>query len=168
MPVQHWLFLPKIHWRRDRLPTPVFLGFPCGSAGKESACDAGDLSLIPGLWRSPGEGKDYPLQYSDLENSMHCIVHWVEKSQTRLSGFHLQLRVLGTLVCIGHVLLTTAPRSKREQFHIQIRTLRPQRLTYSENHLLRNSKPWLSGSKGWAPSPRLPDHLARPHIKDKG
>jgi len=60
----------QIHWRRDGLPTPVFLGFPGGSAGKESACNAGDLSLIPGLGRSPGEGKGYPLQYSGLENSM--------------------------------------------------------------------------------------------------
>ena len=51
----------KIHWRRDRLPTPVFLGFPCGSAGKESACNTGDLASIPGLGRSPGEGKGYPL-----------------------------------------------------------------------------------------------------------
>ena len=50
----------KIHWRRDRLPTPVFLGFPCGSAGKESTCNAGDLGLIPGLERSPGAGKGYP------------------------------------------------------------------------------------------------------------
>ena len=56
--------------RRDRLPTPVFLGFPCGSAGKESTCNAGDLGLIPGLGRSPGEGNGYPLQYSGLENSM--------------------------------------------------------------------------------------------------
>ena len=47
----------KIHRRRDRLPTPVFLGSPCGSAGKESACDARDLGLIPGLGRSLGEGK---------------------------------------------------------------------------------------------------------------
>ena len=44
----------------DRLPTPVFLGFPYGSAGKESACNMGDLGLIPGLGRSPGEGKGYP------------------------------------------------------------------------------------------------------------
>ena len=49
-------------------PTPVFLGFPCGSAGKESACNAGGLGLIPGLERSPGERKGYPLQYSCLEN----------------------------------------------------------------------------------------------------
>ena len=55
---------------KDRLPTPVFLGFPCGSAGKESTCNAGDLGLIPGLGRSPGEGKGYLLQYSGLENSM--------------------------------------------------------------------------------------------------
>ena len=54
----------KIRWRRDRLPIPVFLGFPCGSAGKESPCNVGDLGSIPGLGRSPGEGKGYPLQYS--------------------------------------------------------------------------------------------------------
>ena len=63
----------KIPWRRDRLPTPVFLGFPGGSAGKESVCNAGDLGSIPGLGRSPGEGKGYPLQYSGLENSKECI-----------------------------------------------------------------------------------------------
>ena len=78
----------KIHWRRDRLPTPVFLGFPGGSAGKESACNAGDLGLIPGLGRSPGEGKGYPLQYSDLENSKDCVVHEVTKGRTQLSSFH--------------------------------------------------------------------------------
>ena len=63
----------KIPCKRDRLPTPVFLGFPCGSADKESACNEGDLGSIPGLGRSPGEGKGYPLQYSGLENSMDCI-----------------------------------------------------------------------------------------------
>ena len=54
----------KIPWRRERLPTPVFLGFPCGSAGKESTCTTGDPGLIPGLGRSPGEGKGCPPQYS--------------------------------------------------------------------------------------------------------
>ena len=54
----------KILCRRDRLPAPVFLGFPCGSAGKESDSNAGDLGLIPGLGRSPGEGIGYLLQYS--------------------------------------------------------------------------------------------------------
>ena len=63
-----------IRYRRDRLPTAVFLGFSCGSAGKESAHNAGNLGSIPGLGRSPGEGKGYPLQYSGLENSMDCIV----------------------------------------------------------------------------------------------
>jgi len=52
------------------------LDFPCGSAGKESGCNAGDLDLILGLGRSPGEGKGYPLQYSGLENSMDCISPW--------------------------------------------------------------------------------------------
>ena len=60
----------------------ILLGFPCGSAGKESACNVGDLDLIPGLGRSPEEGKGYPLQYSGLENSMDCIVHGVAKSRT--------------------------------------------------------------------------------------
>ena len=72
---------------RDRLPTPVFLGFPSGSAGKESACNAGDLGSISVLGRSPGEGKG-PHQYSGLENSMDCIVYGVAKSQTRLSDSH--------------------------------------------------------------------------------
>ena len=58
------------------------------SAGKESACNEGDLGSIPGLGRSPGEGKSYPLQYSVLENSMDYIVHGVAKSPTQLNNFH--------------------------------------------------------------------------------
>jgi len=65
-------------------------GFPGGSASKESACNAGDLGLIPGLGRSPGEGKGYSLQYSGLENPMDCIHHGVANSWTRLSNFHFQ------------------------------------------------------------------------------
>ena len=84
-------WIGKICWRRDRPPTPVFLGFPCGSAGKESFCNVGDLDLISGLGRSPGEGKGYPLQYTGLENSMGSIVHGVAKSQTRLRAFHFHL-----------------------------------------------------------------------------
>ena len=70
------LILPK---GRD-LTRLFILGFPCGSVGKESICDVGDLGLIPGLERFPGEGKGYPLQYSGLENSMDYT--WVPKSQT--------------------------------------------------------------------------------------
>ena len=51
----------------------MFLGFPGGSAGKASACNVGDLGLIPGLGRYPGEGKGYPLQYYGLENSFHGL-----------------------------------------------------------------------------------------------
>ena len=57
-------------------------GFPCGSTGKESTCNTGNLGSIPGLRRSPGEGKNYLLQYSSLENSMVCIVHGVTESRT--------------------------------------------------------------------------------------
>ena len=65
--------------------TPPFQckGLPCGSAGKESACNAEDLGLIPGLRRSPGERKGYPLQYAGLENSMDCIVHGLAKRHYR-------------------------------------------------------------------------------------
>ena len=65
--------------------------FPGGSDGKESACNAGDPGLIPGLRRSPGEGSGYPLQYSCLENSMdrgawQVAVHGVKNSWTQLSN----------------------------------------------------------------------------------
>ena len=58
------------------------MGFPGSSAGKESACNEGDLGLIPALGRSPGEGNGCPLQYSDLEKSMDYLVHGVAKRQT--------------------------------------------------------------------------------------
>ena len=64
-----------------------------GSAGEESTCNAGDLGSIPGLGRSPGEGKGYPLQYSGLENPMDCIGPGVTKSRTRLSDFKFQFSV---------------------------------------------------------------------------
>ena len=67
---------------------------PCGLAGKESVRNAGDLGSIPGLGRSPGEGKGYPLQYPGLENSMDCIIHGVAKSRTRLSDFHFHTKAL--------------------------------------------------------------------------
>ena len=62
-------------------------GFSDSLVDKESACNVGDLDSIPGLGRSPGEGKGYPFQYSGLENSMDCIVHEVSKSRTHLSFY---------------------------------------------------------------------------------
>ena len=81
------------------LSFPVALGFPAGSDGKESACNAVDLGLIRGWGRSPGEGNGYPLPlYSCLENSMdreawQAMVHGVAKSQTQMSNeyFHFIL-----------------------------------------------------------------------------
>ena len=66
----------------------MYLGFPCGSAGKQSTCHEGDLASIPGLRRSPGEGKSYLLQYPGLENSIDYTVHGFTKSQTGLSDSH--------------------------------------------------------------------------------
>ena len=72
------------------------MGFPGGSAGKESACNAGDPGLIPGSGRSPGEGNGHLLQYCCLENPVDrgawwAAVHGVTKSQTRLSDLTLSL-----------------------------------------------------------------------------
>ena len=88
----------KIPWRRDRLPTPVFWGFPGGSIGKDSACRAGDLSLIPWSGRSPGEGSSYPLQFSGLENSMdrgawQATTSGVSKNWTQLIDFHFHIEI---------------------------------------------------------------------------
>ena len=90
-PVKQETLVGKIRCRRDRLPTPVFVGFPRGSAGKEPACNVGDRGSIPGSGRSPGERKGYPLQCSSLENSVDCTVCGVTKSWTRLSNFHFHL-----------------------------------------------------------------------------
>ena len=91
----------KIPLRRHRLPTPEFLGFPCGSEGKESTCNMGDLGSIPGLGRSPGEGNGYQLQCSGLENSMNCIVHGVTKNRTQLSDFHFQVSTKSAALASG-------------------------------------------------------------------
>ena len=81
---RRWFYslVGKIRWRRDRLATPIFLGFPCVLACKGSACNVRDLGLIPGLGRSPGERNSYPLQYSGLEKSMDCIVHGITELDT--------------------------------------------------------------------------------------
>ena len=95
--VYHFVSCPSL----NRFGEDVIIkGFPCGSAGKESICNARDLDSIPGLGRSPGEGKGYPLQYSGVENSMDCIIHGVTKSWTQLSDFHFHfdthhLKVVG-------------------------------------------------------------------------
>ena len=85
-----------IHWYNIDLANlsyskPWTRDFPDSSVGKESACNAGDPGSIPGLGRSAGKGKGYPLQYSGLRNSINCIVHGAAKSQTQLSDFHFHL-----------------------------------------------------------------------------
>ena len=92
--VESWLCSPEeqagalespYHFWKQELPAVsyslcVSKGLLDSSVGKESACNVGDLGLILGLGWSPGVGKGYPLQYSDLENSMDCMVHGVTKS----------------------------------------------------------------------------------------
>ena len=103
----------KIPWRRNRLPTPVFLGFPGGSDSKESACSAKDLHSIPGLGRSPGGGHGNPLQYPCLKNPVDrkawwAAVHMVAKNRTRLSNFHFTSLLRTPLY--SHELLRNPPK----------------------------------------------------------
>ena len=88
MPLVPWCVEKNLALPKERC------GFPDSSVGKESACNAGDPSLIPGSGRSPGEGKGCPLQYSGLENSMDCMVHGVTKSWTQRSNFHFHRVIL--------------------------------------------------------------------------
>ena len=88
----------KFPWRRDRLRTPVFLGFPGGSDGKESACNEGDLDSIPGLGRSPGGAHGNPLWYFCLENP---------HGQRSLAGYSPY----------GHKELNTTERLSTAQLH---------------------------------------------------
>ena len=82
------------------------MGFPVGSANKESACNAGDLGSVLGLGSFPGEGKSCPLHYSGLVNSMDCIVPGVAKSPTELSNFHFHLHFYKATGKPKHLLIT--------------------------------------------------------------
>ena len=82
------------------------MGFPGGSANKESACNAGDLGSVLGLGSFPGEGKGCPLHYSGLVNSMDCIVPGVAKSHTELSNFHIHLHFYKATGKPKHLLIT--------------------------------------------------------------
>ena len=82
-----FIFVPEISTRLLRVIFLLSLEQK-GSAGKESACNAGNLGSIPRLGRSPEEGRGYPFQCSGLENSMNCITNGVTKSRTQLSDFH--------------------------------------------------------------------------------
>ena len=86
----------------------VLTGFPCGSAGEESVCNAGDLGLITGLGRSPGEGKGYPLQYSGLENSMDYTVHGVGQN-SQATQFLVPFKQFSSVQSLSRVQLFATP-----------------------------------------------------------
>ena len=81
------------------------MGFPDGSGGKESACNAGDPGSIPGLGRSPGEGNGYPLPFSCLENSRDrgawwATVYGITKSWTQLNNQHSFTFICASIQCV--------------------------------------------------------------------
>ena len=88
---------------KGRLPTPVFLCFPCGSAGKESTCNAGNLGLIPGLGRSPGEGERLPTLVFWSGEFHGLYSPWGPKEWDTLSYFHYYLCITESLCCIAGV-----------------------------------------------------------------
>ena len=106
-----------LHWKHEALATGpsgkspericfnlfiFYWDIPDSSVGKESTSNVGDLGSIPGLGRSPGEGKGYPLQYSGLENLMDCIVHGVAKSQTQLiDSLHFTSQPINNAVIVS-------------------------------------------------------------------
>ena len=83
-------------------------GADCGSDGKESACSVGDLGLIPGLGRSPGEGKSYSFQYASLENSTDCIVHEGHKESDTTEQLSLAIAINGEAIVSTTMIETPA------------------------------------------------------------
>ena len=134
-------FIPRpclIH----HFPSPSSQGFSCGSAGKESTCNAGDLGSIPELGKSPGEGNSYPLRYSGLESViLDCTVHGVTKSRTQMSDFHffpvLYLLLFGVLPTIS-----TQGQS----------CLRWREYPFVQGHASFTGGHLLSDVEGWRPS----------------
>ena len=121
------------------------------SAGKESTCNVGDLGSIPGLGRSSGEGKGYPLQYSGLENSMDYIVHGISKSQTGLRNFHFHPIFWASQV----VLLVKNPpvnarniRDKRSGFDSWVRKILWRRAWQPSPVFLSGESPWIEELNG--------------------
>ena len=116
-------------------------GFPCGSSGKESPCNVGDLGSIPGLGRFPGEGNGHPLQHSGLESSTDCIDHGVAKSRGHSYNFHFQCHYKGDprgLPCPFHPVRKQGALGKQPQIcwcHI---------LDFSACRTVRN-KSWVNG-----------------------
>ena len=95
-----WQTVSKLSDLKSSYYLLLLYGLPWCSDSKESACNVGDLGLIPGFRRSFGEGNGYPLQYSGLENSMDCVVHRVSKSWTQLSHF-----LFSSYGCVGWLVL---------------------------------------------------------------
>ena len=110
--------------------------FPCGSAGKESACNAGDLGSILGLGRPPEEGKGYPLQYPGLEKSVDCTVHGVTKSRTRLGDFHFHLINHTPTIQFSHSVVSNSLQPHGLQ-HARLPCPSPTPGTYSDSCPLR-------------------------------
>ena len=127
----------KIHWRRDRLPTPVFFGFPGGSAGKESLCNDGDLGSTPVLGRSPGEGIGYPLQYSWASLVAQLVKNLPETRETLVLALYLSGQTWGTSLSFHFFYKTSSQSYRKEQIS-------------SHRAVPSESSPVLCGHVGWS------------------
>ena len=102
----------KIHWRRDRVPTPVFLGFPCGSAGKESACNAGDLGRFP--WRR--ERLPTPVFWTGEFHGLYSPWGHKELDTAEWFHFHNNMRIQIN----SNLVVANISRKKKKIFHYYI------------------------------------------------
>ena len=138
----------------------------CGSTGQQSACILGDLALIPGLGRSPGAGKGYPLQYSSPENSMDCVVHGVTKSRTRPRDFHCHS------VCmwysLGHVRLCSSidcsPPGSSVHGILQARILEWVAISFSRESSQPRDWTWVSCIAGGFLTHQASPNLYKQHL----
>ena len=136
-------FLFRMRFKVEKLPW-LYQGFHDSLVGKESICNAGDPCSIPGLGRSPEEGKGYPLQYSGLENSMDCLVHGVTKSRTRLSNLHFKVEKASLVAQ-----LVKNPPAMRETWVWSLGWEKPlEKGTTSHSSTLAWRTPWTVQSMG--------------------
>ena len=149
-------------WLSILYMTVCMLGFRGGSAGEESACSAGDLGLLPGLGRAPGEGKGYPLRYSGLENPMDCIGLGVAKSWTRPRDFHFHSTVLilfsafipgspSPTLSTNLLFTSESPLLSLSRFHVSVQFSRSVVLDSLQPHEPQHTRPP-------CPSPSPGDH----------
>ena len=149
----------KIRWRRDQLPTPVFLGFPSGSAGKESSCNTGDRGSITELWRSPGEGTSLPTPVF-WPGESHGLNPWGHK-ESNTTGWLFTFTFIATSAS-SSLSLSQDPNGRRLNKSNNLLVCRVKRRLAQLNYRKGKSKadPLQELEQELRPPPDFPFHLS--------